>query len=124
MKYLKQLASLCLLIIVSSCSSGPLTMSDNNTKVEYQLDSPFQIQLEGDAEGKNKWILESEIEPVITLTNKSSSVKNDKMIYTFNFKVNTDGEKDVVLVYQNEDEQPKVFQVKVIAGTMGRILED
>ncbi|MDW5290790.1 hypothetical protein [Formosa sp. PL04] len=123
MKYLKHIAFLCLLITVSSCSSGPLTISDNNTKVEYQLDSPFQIQLEGDAEGKNKWVLGSEIEPVITLTDKSTSVKNDKMIYTFNFKVNTDGEKDVVLVYQNEDE-PEVFQIKVIAGTMGRILEE
>ena len=97
-------------------------MNDNNTTMELQLDSPFQIQLEGDAEGKNKWVLESPIEPVISLTNQSSAVENDKMIYTFNFKVNTDGEKDVVLVYQSEEQEPKIFQIKIIAGTMGRIL--
>ena len=124
MKYLKHLALFFLLITITNCSSGPLTMSDNNTKIELQLDSPFQIQLDGDAEGENKWILESDIEPVISLTNKSTDVKDGKMIYTFNFKVNTDGEKDIVLVSQNEDGEPEVFQIKVIAGTMGRILEE
>jgi len=36
----------------------------------------------------------------------------------------TDGEKDVVLIYQNDGIKLKIFQVKVIAGTMGRILGD
>ncbi|GGG50834.1 hypothetical protein [Bizionia arctica] len=124
MKHLKYLAVLCLLITISSCTSGPLTETDNNTTVEYQLDSPFQIQLEGDAQGKNKWVLQSEIEPVISLTDQNTKVENNKTIYTFNFKVNTDGEKNLVLSYQTEGLESKTFQVKVIAGTMGRILEE
>ena len=123
MKYLKHIIIICLTISFFSCS-GPLTERNNNTTVEYQLDSPFQIQLEGDAEGKNKWVLESNIEPIITLTDKNTIFKGGKMLYNFNFKVNTDGEKNVVLVYQNEGKQLKVFQVNVIAGTMGRILGD
>ena len=124
MKTLKYLSFFILLLSIVSCSSGTLTQSDNNTTVEYQLDSPFQIQLEGDAEGKNKWVLNSKIEPVISLTKRSAKVKGDKMVYTFNFRVNTDGEKQVVLVYKGDSEQLKVYQVKIIAGTMGRILAE
>lgn len=133
MKYLKSISILCFLISLSSCSSGPLTEQDNNTTVEYQLDSPFQIQLEGDASGINKWVLVSKIEPTISLTNQSAQFNKDKdkKVYTFNFKVNTDGETNVVLVYVNDAKQLendavplKEFQVKVIAGTMGRILSD
>ena len=123
MKYLKHIVIICLTISFFSCS-GPLTERNNNSTVEYQLDSPFQIQLEGDAEGINKWVLDSQIEPIITLTDKSTNFKGGKLLYNFNFKVNVDGEKNVVLVYQNEGKQLKMFQVKVIAGTMGRILGD
>ena len=121
MKTFKNLSFAILFLLTVSCS-GPLTENDNNTTVEYQLDSPFQIQLEGDADGTNKWVLNAEIEPVISLANKSTKIKDDKMIYTFDFKVNTDGEKDIVLVYENDRTPVKQFQVKVIAGTMGRIL--
>jgi len=123
MKYLKLILVTCIIISLFSCS-GPLTESNNHTTVEYQLDSPFQIQLEGDAEGKNKWLLDSKIEPIITLTDQNTIFKDGKKLYNFNFKVNTDGEKDVVLIYQNDGIKLKVFQVKVIAGTMGRILGD
>jgi hypothetical protein len=123
MKYLKHIIIICLTISFFSCS-GPLTESNNNSTVEYQLDSPFQIQLEGDAEGKNKWLLASKIEPIITLIDQSTIFKDGKKLYNFNFKVDTDGEKDVVLIYQNDGIKLKVFQVKVIAGTMGRILGD
>ena len=66
----------------------------------------------------------AKIEPIITLTDQNTIFKDGKKLYNFNFKVNTDGEKDVVLIYQNDGIKLKVFQVKVIAGTMGRILGD
>jgi hypothetical protein len=121
MKFLKLILITCIITSLFSCS-GPLTESNNNQTVEYQLGSPFQIQLEGDAEGKNKWLLDSKIEPIITLIDQNTIFKDGKKLYNFNFKVNTDGEKEVVLIYQNDGIKLKVFQVKVIAGTMGRIL--
>lgn len=123
MKFLKLILVTCIITSLFSCS-GPLTELNNNSTVEYQLDSPFQIQLEGDAEGINKWLLDSQIEPIITLIDQNTIFKDGKKLYNFNFKVNVDGEKNVVLVYQNEGKQLKMFQVKVIAGTMGRILGD
>lgn len=123
MKFLKLILVTCIITSLFSCSD-PLTESNNNSTVELQLDSPFQIQLEGDAEGKNKWVLFSKTEPIITLIDQNTIFKDGKKLYNFNFKVNTDGEKKVVLIYQNEGAKLKVFQIKVIAGTMGRILGD
>ena len=73
---------------------------------------------------EKKWVLDSKIEPIISLIDQNTIFKDGKKLYNFNFKVNTDGKKNVVLVYQNEGIKLKVFQVKVIAGTMGRILGD
>jgi len=57
MKFLKLILVTCIITSLFSCS-GHLTESNNHTTVEYQLDSSFQIQLEVDAEGKNKWLLD------------------------------------------------------------------
>lgn len=124
MKIVLQTILFTVFLMANSCSSGSLTIKNNNSTLEYQLGSTFQIELEGDAKGENKWVLDSKIEPVVSLTNQSTQIKEGKTIYTFDFKVNTDGEKHVVLVYENENEQLDIFQVKIIAGSMGRILSN
>ena len=47
MNFLKLILVTCIITSLFSCS-GPLTESNNNQTVEYQLGSPFQIQLEGE----------------------------------------------------------------------------
>lgn len=117
-----------LVVLLSSlfvaCSSGPLTEKDNKTTVEYALDTPFQIRLKDGGSDGGSWKLVSDNEPSIVLNNSTDSAKANGAFQTFDFTVKGIGEETIRLVYPNEQDPQKQFEIKVICGTMGRILSD
>lgn len=117
-----------LVVLISSvfvaCSSGPLTEKDNNTTVEYALDTPFQIRLKGSASDGDSWKLVSDNKPSIVLNSTNTSEEANEAFQTFDFTVKGIGEETIRLVYPNEQEPQRQFEIKVICGTMGRILSD
>lgn len=118
------LLSLILTILFLGCSSGPLTEKDNNTSVEYALDTPFQIQLTSDHSSQNKWKLISNNMSSIIFEKVNMTTKGDKDVYTFNFLVKNMGNENIEIVYENDEELIKTFKLDVICGTMGRILSE
>ncbi len=60
----------------------------------------------------------------MVLKNTDISAQGDNDVYTFNFMVKDQGEEEIVIVYGEDDEVVKTFKLKVICGTMGRILSE
>ena len=103
------------------CSSKPITESSNNTTKEFELGSPFQIQLKGDASSANNLILENKAFTAVRFVDKSITTEAGEKVYTFDFVAENEGEDDIVIVYGDGPEAQKIFKLHVISGTIGRI---
>jgi len=111
-----------------SCStgaaSGELTEKDNNKTIELEMDSPFTIRLTGEHGSGYRWKLVSDNKPAVILKNTDVSIQGNDDVYIFNFMVKNQGEEEVVIVFASDDVVVKTFKLKVICGTMGRILSE
>ncbi|NPA36229.1 MAG: hypothetical protein GXO47_05215 [Chlorobi bacterium] len=128
----KELTVLIFLLVTAfiflKCStdfaSGTLTEKDNNKTIELEMDSPFTVQLTGEHGSGNVWEVISDNTPVVVLEKTDTLQKKDKDIYTFTFKAKDEGEQFIEIVYGNDSEILKTFKLKIICGTMGRILSE
>ena len=120
-----------LLFIFSGCTNKPFTMRDNGHTVELELDTPFEIELEGNSSTGNTWKVVEIDTNVIQQIGKPGFVPSGDLIgsggtYTYRFQTVGNGETELVLAYSRsfESGEPpaKTFRMKVICGTMGRIL--
>ena len=120
-------------IVFLSISAGcghPYTMKDNGRTLELQLDSPFEVELEGNPTTGYSWQVVEMDTNVIRQTGEpvyepSGDKPGSGGVYTFRFRTVADGESLLVLVYSRPfepDKEPvKTFRLKIISGTMGRI---
>lgn len=100
----------------------PYTYKDNGKTIELSADDLFQIVLEGDNSPGFNWVLESRPDFIVL---QKSEVVNDKgrvMDYVFSFKTISYGEDKIKLIYTNGSTVSKSFELKIIVGTMGRIM--
>ncbi len=134
---MKNLIKISLIVVValfvSSCA-GPFTIDDNGKTVNLTTDDPFEIDLAGNASTGYSWkilpydsaVIKQVGEPVFK-SNDGGAVGSGGMI-TFKFQTIADGQTDLKLIYQRrweENEPPtRTFEMKIVVGTMGRILED
>jgi len=123
---MKKTAFLTLLTIsflFAGCFSQPkpFTEDDNHTRVEFSLDTPFQIQLKGMHSSENSWRVISDNDAVV-LKNTNVTTQENEDIYTFDFFVKSAGEEKITIAYGNANEQSDLFEMIIICGTMGRIL--
>ena len=106
-----------------ACSS-PYTYEDNGSTIELSEDDPIEIGLKSEASSDYKWQLDSSLQ-FIKLLNTSTTKDNDgTIVYNFNFKTLSDGEEVIRLVLSNGITVNKVFEIKVIVGTIGRITSE
>lgn len=119
-------------IFISSCA-GPFTVDDNGTTVNLGIDDPFEIELVGNASTGYTWQVMPFDSTVIEQVGEPEFESNDGRIgsagaITFKFQTIAAGQTDLLLVYRRkweENEPPaKTFEMKIVVGTMGRILED
>lgn len=119
-------------IFITSCV-GPFTMEDNGSTVNLPIDDVFEIDLETSGSNGYVWklmnydttVVKQVGEPVFE--SKDGSVGSSG-IKTYKFKTLADGKADLLIVYSRrweEHKQPaKMFKMKIVVGTMGRILEE
>ncbi len=120
-------------LFLSSCV-GPFTIEDNGTTVNLSTDDPFEIDLSANASTGYLWKILPYDSTVIKQVGKPEFKSNNDGaigsagIITFKFQTIADGQTDLKLVYHRrweENEPPaKTFEMKIVVGTMGRILED
>ncbi|NOX85134.1 MAG: protease inhibitor I42 family protein [Chlorobi bacterium] len=119
-----------LLAALAGCTNKPFTMEDSGRTVELDLDSPFMVELKGNASTGYSWeILEMDTTVVRQIGKQGYMPSGDKIgsggTYTFWFKTVDFGETELVIGYVRRfesDEPPaKIFRMKIISGMMGRI---
>ncbi len=121
---------LAVFIAVTMACNSPYTIKDNGRTVELQLDSPFEIELEGNPTTGYVWqvveidtsVVRQEGQPAYQ---RSDDVQGAGGIYTFRFRTVAEGKTPLVLIYsrpfESDKEPVKTFRIKVISGTVGRI---
>lgn len=120
---LKIIATLLITLMLVSCS-GPITYKSNNKTIELSEDDPFQIVLEGDSNSEYQWELISKNTYVKLLKPVTISTETDKTSYTFDFKILSDGEQIIKLIYTDGEIIEDEFTVTIIVGTIGLITAD
>jgi len=133
---MKNLISIILVVViamfVSSCA-GPFTINDTGKTINLTTDDPFEIDLAGNASTGYSWQIlpydSTVIEQVGTPEFKSNNgdAVGSGGIITFKFKTVGDGQTNLKMIYSRkwEDKPPsKTFEMEIVVGTMGRILED
>lgn len=108
-------------LAVAACSKAPITESADKSTREFELDSPFQIQLKGDASSDNEWILANKDLTAVKFVDQSVSTSGNEKVYTFDFLAQEAGEDDILMVYSGSTGIKETFQLHVICGTLGRI---
>jgi len=102
-------------------------MHDNGHTVELDMDTPFEIELHGDSSAGFSWHVrefDSTIIKQIGQPKYSQPVNQTGTgLYTFDFHTVGYGKTYLILNYGRPSEPPvKTFRIKIISGTMGRIL--
>lgn len=117
---------------LTSCA-GPFTIDDNGTTVNLSNDDLFEIELVGNASTGYSWqVLPYDSTVIKQVGEPEFKSKDDRVgsagIITFRFQTIADGQTDLQLVYIRkwEENKPpaKTFSMKIVVGTMGRILEE
>jgi len=133
MKNILKLSIIVVVTLVAFSCAGPFTNKDNGTTVNLTIDDPFEIQLAANGSTGYSWKILPYDSAVIKQIGEPEYKSNSDAIgsagiITFKFQTVADGQTDLKLVYQKkweEDAAPaKTFEMKIVVGTMGRILED
>lgn len=118
------------LLMITGCSSEPITEEQNGTTVEFAIGSEFEVQLKGYPEKGFIWkvvgvkddVIEQLGDPIIRT---SAETGENYGTYTFTFKTVSAGNTILRMIYYNqnfEDPLPEeTFELEIISGTMGRI---
>jgi len=136
MKFLSKIMvftlALMLLQGLGSCT-GPIVIKDNGKTYNLSEDDPFQIVLPGNPTTGYVWVLLPYDETVVKQVGEPEYKVYDSKIgsggvYTYHFQAIADGETDLYFQYKRKLDTikpaSKTFEVKIVCGTMGRILEE
>lgn len=105
-------------------------MKDNGRTIQLPLDTPLEIDLEGNATTGYQWEVASYDSTILQQMHTAKYYSKKDVpgaggVYTFSFKTIDSGETTLELVYRRPFEKGvdpvKTFTLYVIAGTMGRI---
>lgn len=113
--------------------AGPFTEKDNGRTITLGIDDPFEIELEGNPSTGYIWEAVSYDTLLVKQVGEAGFEHGSDAIgsggkYTFRFQTVAAGQTKLVLFYHRkfEENKPpeKTFELKVVSGTMGRILEE
>ena len=132
MKNLKKIFLSLVVMSLISCA-GPYTMKDSGKTVNLGIFDPFQVELHGNSSTGYKWEITAYDSTVIEqIGNVSYKADDDKIgsggLYTWSFKTIGAGESNLLFVYKRPWEEnstdDKTYNLRVVCGTMGRILSE
>ena len=131
--------NICILIFVLlsgmflTFCAGPFTEKDNGRTINLGIDDPFEIELTGNPSTGYIWEPVSYDTLLVKQVGEAGLEPGSDDIgsggkYTFRFQTVAAGQTTLVLIYYRkfEENKPpaKTFELKVVSGTMGRILEE
>tara|TARA_Y100000385_G_scaffold275250_1_gene319402 strand:+ start:6074 stop:6472 length:399 start_codon:yes stop_codon:yes gene_type:complete len=132
MKNLKKIFLSLVVMSLISCA-GPYTIKDSGKTVNLGIFDPFQVELHGNSSTGYKWEITAYDSTVIEqIGNVSYKADDDKIgsggLYTWSFKTIGAGESNLLFVYKRSWEErsadDKTYNLRVVSGTMGRILSE
>jgi len=133
MKNLLSIILVSLLSIIAVSCAGPYTFEDSGSTVNLSVDDVFEIDLETSGTTGYIWKLMNYDTTVVVLVGEPEfKSKDDRIgsagIKTYKFKTVANGATDLLLVYrkrwEEHEQHPKMFKMKVVVGTMGQILDE
>ena len=119
-------------MFLTSCTK-PFTEKDNGITINLGIYDPFEIELMGNPTTGYIWNAVSYDASIIKQIGEADFEPFDDKIgsggkYTFRFQTIAAGQTTLMLIYYRtfeKNEPPaKTFKMKIVSGTMGRILED
>ncbi len=120
-------------LIFNSCEE-PFTAKDNGKTVTLSIDDKFEIEVVGNASTGYTWqvlpydstVIKQVGEP--TFKSNNGGKIGSPGIITFKFQTIAEGQTNLKLIYYRKwekDKPPaKTFDMNILVGTMGRILND
>jgi predicted secreted protein len=135
MKALYKFSILSIILIFGSCMTTikPYVMEDSGKTINLNMDDPFEVALRANGSTGYEWIIMPYDETVLQQVGDPTFVADDDRIgsggmQTFHFKTIGEGATTLTMVYKRKWEEPKpddqTFELKVVCGTMGRILDE
>ena len=124
---------IALILGLTACAK-PYTSANNGSTVNLQVDDPFEIQLEGNPTTGYSWTIESYDSTVVKQVGEGEYKQKENAapiggggIYTFKFQTVAGGDTWIKLNYHRTFEKnvppAETYELHVVVGTMGRILE-
>ena len=119
-------------MFLTSCVK-PFSEEDNGTTINLGIDDPFEVELTGNPTTGYIWEVASFEASIIKQIGEARFDPVDGKPgsdgkYTFEFQTIAAGQTSLNLIYHRkfeENEPPaKTFTIEIVAGTMGRILEE
>ncbi len=119
-------------MFMASCAK-PFSEKDNGTKIDLGIDDPFEIELPGNPSEGFIWEVEYFEKEIIKQIGEAEFTPSDDTEaaegkYLFKFQTIAAGQSVVSLVYHKKSGENKIptktFTMKIISGTMGRIMEN
>ncbi|HBA82539.1 MAG TPA: hypothetical protein DCZ95_00450 [Verrucomicrobia bacterium] len=110
----------------------PLTLADNGKTLNLSVDDPVQVELEGNPTTGYLWELAPYDATVIKAIGEpdfkaDSQATGAGGLFTYNFQTVADGQTVLKFVYRRPFEKDvppiKTYELKIVVGTMGQILE-
>ena len=129
---IKSLVLIASMIFIISCVE-PFTIDDSGSTVNLGIDDPFEIELVGNASTGYIWKVMPYDSTIIKQIGEPGFNSDDDRVgssgtITFKFQTIAAGQTDLLLVYHRKWEEHKpparLFKMKIVVGTMGRILEE
>lgn len=132
MKELKTILVLIVVLLLNACS-GPMTIEDSGKTINLSMDDPFEVVLRSNGSTGYQWVILPYDSSVIEQVGQPEFVADDDRIgsggdLTFRFKTVGEGSTRLIMIYKRKWEDPdpdnKTFELEIVCGTMGRILEE
>ena len=132
MKNLKIILILLVMLGLVSCT-GPLTINDSGKTINLSMDDPFEVILRSNGSTGYQWVIMPYDSSIIEQVGQPVFVADDDRIGSggdlkFRFKTIGEGNTRLHMVYKRrwESTKPddKTFELEIVCGTMGRILEE
>lgn len=120
-------------VFIAACSAEPITMEDNESTVQFAINTPFEIELSANPSTGNKWqIVAYDTNIIRHIGGPEYKNESDKAgsagTVTYEFETKSAGNTTLWMVYKGKDqpqaEEMKTFRLNIISGTVGRITAD
>ena len=121
-----------LLLFGCTACARPFTEKENGQTINLAVDDPFEIELPGNPTTGYQWEIADFDASVVKSAGEPEFKADSKAIgsggmHTFRFQTVADGQTTIKLIYHRSFEKDtppiKTYELTVVVGTMGQILE-